>query len=186
MGTILEATAREARMSGDTSSVVVRRGTATDGPTGTRGFFCGPGAGKPLTLPGMQMVLKASARQTNAALSLFETEDEPGLSPPPHIHQDASEAFYVLEGDYEMTVDGETATCGSGSLIFIPPGVEHGFTAGTRTARKLIVFVPGAMESYFEEMDTAVRAGAVSAEQQAAIALRANMVVVTPVIVERS
>ena len=145
---------------------------------GSQGFVAGPGAGKPLNLGAMQMFLKASARETQGALSLFETEDEPGLAPPPHIHTDTSEAFYVLDGEYEMTVGGNTATCGPGTLVFIPPGVEHGFTTGPRKARKLIIFAPGAMESYFEEMDAALRAGPVSADQQTAIALRANMIVV--------
>ena len=143
-----------------------------------QGFVAGPGAGKPLDLGAMQMRLKASARKTQGALSLFETEDEPGFAPPPHIHTDTSEAFYILDGEYEMTVGGETARCGPGTLVFIPPGVEHGFATGPRNARKLIIFAPGAMESYFEEMDAALRAGPVSADQQAAIALRANMIIV--------
>jgi hypothetical protein len=40
----------------------------------------------------------------------------------------------------------------------------------------LIIFVHGAMEAYFEEMDAALRAGRVSAELHADIALRACMV----------
>ena len=43
-----------------------------------------------------------------------------------------------------------------------------------------MIFVPGAMESYFEELDAALRAGPVSPELVAAIALRANMVVLDP------
>ena len=141
-------------------------------------FVAGPGAGTPLDLGAMQMLLKASAQETQGALSLYETEDEAGLAPPPHIHTDTSEAFYVIDGEYEMTVDGKTTTCRAGSLIFIPPGVEHGFVTGPGKARKLIIFVPGAMESYFEGMAAALRAGPVSADEQTEIALRANMIVV--------
>jgi quercetin dioxygenase-like cupin family protein len=147
-------------------------------PSGSQAFVAGPGVGTPLDLGAMQMLLKASTHETQGSLSLYETEDEPGLAPPPHIHTDTSEAFYVLEGEYEMTVDGQITTCGPGSLVFIPPGVEHGFVTGPRKARKLIIFVPGAMESYFAGMDAALRSGPVSADEQTAIARRANMIVV--------
>jgi quercetin dioxygenase-like cupin family protein len=128
----------------------------------------------------MQLSLKASGQQTQGALSVFETEDMPGFSPPPHFHTDAAESFYVLEGEYEMAINGKAFTCSPGSFVFVPPGVPHGFTVGAKRARKLMIFLPGAMESYFEELDTALRAGPVSAEMVAAIALRANMVVVDP------
>jgi hypothetical protein len=51
---------------------------------------------------------------------------------------------------------------------------------GVQRAKKLMIFVPGAMESCFEELDAALRAGPVSPELVAAIALRANMVVLDP------
>jgi hypothetical protein len=49
------------------------------------GFVAGPGVGKPLDLGDMRMSLKASAQQTQGALSLFETEDMPGFAPPAHF-----------------------------------------------------------------------------------------------------
>ncbi len=147
---------------------------------GSGGFVAQPGEGKSLDLGDMQMSLKASAQQTQGILSLFETEDMPGFSPPPHFHTDTAESFYVLEGEYQVVLDREAFSCGPGSFIFIPRGVPHGFTVGAKKARKLMIFVPGAMETYFEEMDEALRTGPVSAEMVAAIALRANMVVLDP------
>jgi mannose-6-phosphate isomerase-like protein (cupin superfamily) len=104
----------------------------------------------------------------------------PGFSPPPHFHTDTAESFYVLEGEYEVSIDREVFVCAPGSFIYVPRAVPHGFTVGAKRAKKLMIFVPGAMESYFEELDAAVRAGPVSAELVAAIALRANMVVLDP------
>jgi quercetin dioxygenase-like cupin family protein len=136
--------------------------------------------GKSLDVGDMQMSLKASAQQTQGAVSVFETEDMPGFSPPPHFHTDAAESFYVLEGAYEMVIDGIAFTCGPGSFVYIPRGVPHGLTVGAKKAKKLMIFVPGAMESYFEELDAALRTGAVSPASLAAIARRANMVVLDP------
>ena len=144
------------------------------------GLVAGPGVGKSLDVGDMQLSLKASAQQTQGVVSVFETEDMPGFSPPPHFHTDAAESFYVLEGDYEMIIDGMAFTCGPGSFVYIPRGVSHGLTVGAKRAKKLMIFVPGAMESYFEELDAALRAGPVSPESLAAIALRANMVVLDP------
>jgi quercetin dioxygenase-like cupin family protein len=151
-----------------------------ESPLASGGFVAGPGVGKPLDVGDMQMSLKASAQQTQGVLSLFETEDMPGFSPPPHFHTDTAESFYVLEGEYEVSIDRGAFVCGPGSFVYVPRGVPHGFTVGARRARKLMIFVPGAMESYFEELDAAVRAGPVSAELVAGIALRANMVVLDP------
>ena len=57
-------------------------------------------------------------------------------------------------------------------VVYIPRGIPHGFTVGMQRAKKLMIFVPGAMESYFEKLDAALRAGSVSPERVAAIALR--------------
>ena len=144
------------------------------------GVIAEPGVGRPLDVGDMQLSLKASAEQTQGALTLFETEDMPGFSPPPHFHTDTAESFYVLEGEYHIVLDRQAYTCGPGSFIFIPRGVPQGFTVGATKAKKLMIFVPGAMETYFEELHEALRTGPVSAEMITAIALRANMVVLDP------
>jgi quercetin dioxygenase-like cupin family protein len=35
--------------------------------------------------------------------------------------------FFILEGTYEMTVDGQTTTAGAGTIVFIPRNVVHRF-----------------------------------------------------------
>lgn len=44
-----------------------------------------------------------------------------------HTHADHVDAFYVLEGDAEFTVDGEVIRAGPGTWVAAPRGVEHGF-----------------------------------------------------------
>jgi quercetin dioxygenase-like cupin family protein len=56
----------------------------------------------------------------------------------PHAHDDA-EAFYVLEGSYEMHVADEVTVLEAGSYIYIPAGVTHTFRAGADGARKLTI-----------------------------------------------
>ena len=42
-----------------------------------------------------------------------------------HVHTDAEEGLYVLEGYGQIICDGESVALEPGSFVFIPPGVRH-------------------------------------------------------------
>jgi mannose-6-phosphate isomerase-like protein (cupin superfamily) len=44
-----------------------------------------------------------------------------------HRHADHADAFYVLSGEAEFTVDGRVVRAGPGTFVAAPVGVEHGF-----------------------------------------------------------
>jgi hypothetical protein len=48
----------------------------------------------------MSFLVKSS--QTRNGLCLLEYRTQPGHEPPPHIHRDQDEAFYLLEGELEV------------------------------------------------------------------------------------
>jgi quercetin dioxygenase-like cupin family protein len=57
---------------------------------------------------------------------LFELR--PGFEgPDPHTHDDHVDSFYVLEGEVEFLVAGETVHAGPGTFVAAPPGVVHTF-----------------------------------------------------------
>jgi mannose-6-phosphate isomerase-like protein (cupin superfamily) len=58
-----------------------------------------PGEGRPIDLGAFQMTVKATDDQTNGAFTLLEAQEPAGFGPPLHVHRDAAEAFYVLEGE---------------------------------------------------------------------------------------
>jgi hypothetical protein len=105
----------------------------------------------------------------------------PSSGPPLHIHHDAGEAFYVLEGEYIMFLEAREVTCPAGTFIFIPPGLRHGFRVGGVASRKLNLYVPAAMIGYFDELSDATKAGHPGEEVLLALALRYLMEVVGPV-----
>jgi quercetin dioxygenase-like cupin family protein len=78
-------------------------------------------------------------------LALIELELEPGFKgPDPHAHDDHVDSFYVVEGEAEFMVDGETMMLGAGSFVAAPPGVVHSFTAGPGRSRLLNLHAPSA------------------------------------------
>jgi glyoxylate utilization-related uncharacterized protein len=69
-----------------------------------------------------------------------------------HTHEDAGEAFYVLEGEYLIFLDDQEFRCPAGSFVYIPAGRVHGFRVGDLPSRKLNIYSPTAMIGYFDEL----------------------------------
>ena len=151
-------------------------GEAVDGA-----FVLPRGEGRPIDLGGFRMSVKASAEETGGAFSLLEAEEPPGFGPPVHIHHDAAEAFYVLEGEYIMFLDGREVSCPASAFVFIPAGMRHGFRVGSVASRKLNLYTPAAMVGYFDELSDATKTGGADDEALSAIALRYSMEVLGPV-----
>ena len=147
----------------------------------SRGFVLRPGEGRSIDLGGFRMSVKATHDETNGAFSLLEAQEPPGFGPPLHIHRDAAEAFYVLEGEYVIFLDGREASCPAGSFIFIPAGVPHGFRVGDVPSRKLNLYTPAAMIGYFDELVDATKVGDVDPDSLSEIATRYSMDVIGPV-----
>ena len=97
----------------------------------TQAFVVGPARGRVISLGEFGMTMKASAEQTSGVVSVLEAEEPPGFGPPIHVHHDCAEAFYVLEGEYIMSLDGQEHVCPAGSFIFIPRALcTHGLEIG--------------------------------------------------------
>ena len=145
------------------------------------GFVLKPGEGRPIDLGGFQMSVKATAESTAGTLSLLEATEPAGFGPPMHIHHDAAEAFYVLEGEYVISLRDEEILCPAGSFVFIPAGELHGFRVGATASRKLNIYTPAAMVGYFDELSAAIAKDDVDPELLSQMALRYSMEVVGPV-----
>ncbi|HEX4744232.1 MAG TPA: cupin domain-containing protein [Candidatus Limnocylindria bacterium] len=118
---------------------------------------------------------------TGAAFTLLEAAEPAGFGPPLHIHVDAAEAFYVLEGEYIIFLEDREVRCPAGSFVYIPAGLVHGFRVGAAPSRKLNLYAPAAMIGYFDELAAAIHAGTVDPDTLSAIAHRYSMRVVGPV-----
>jgi len=60
-----------------------------------------------------------------------------GIVAPPHVHDNAEEAFFVLEGDLVFTLgdDDQEIVAPPGTYVYIPPGTRHSFRCGSEVGR---------------------------------------------------
>jgi quercetin dioxygenase-like cupin family protein len=113
------------------------------------------GAGERIWIVGDTLTFKATADTTGGALTAIECEAAPRGGPPPHIHDNEDEAFYVLEGEFEILLGDELVHAGPGDFAFVPRGTVHRFAnIGDTPGRILILFTPGGLEGFFRAAGT--------------------------------
>ena len=147
---------------------------------GARPYALGPGEGRFIDLGDFGMTVKASGAETAGVVSVLEAEEPPGFGPPLHVHHDCAEAFYVLEGEYIMSLGDRELVCPAGSFIFIPQGARHGFRVGDVPSRKLNFYFPASMIGYFDDLSAALEQDDVTDDDLAAIAVTHAMEIVGP------
>ena len=87
------------------------------------------------------------------SLTDFTIAAPPALGPPPHIHEDADEAVYVLEGTLEMGIGEEVMTGSPGGVMLVPRGTRHSLrNLGPGPARILVVLTPPGFEGFWREV----------------------------------
>jgi quercetin dioxygenase-like cupin family protein len=120
--------------------------------------------------PGWTML--ASSNITNGAFELFREAREATGGPPPHVHRERDEAFYVLEGRYLFVKDRDEMELLPGDFVFVPRGTRHGFRTLVAPSRTLILVAPPGLEAFFREIG--VRMGTGESALEAMTALSAS------------
>jgi mannose-6-phosphate isomerase-like protein (cupin superfamily) len=104
-------------------------------------------------LPGEQIAMRIESHQSNGAFSLTEVIVAPQAGPPLHIHQDADEVLYVLEGTVDFVCNGECFRTGPGGFAAIPRGAAHAFrNFENGPARMIVLLTPGGFEQFMPAM----------------------------------
>jgi len=92
---------------------------------------------------GIDFTVKASEGQTGSGVAVLEYLTQQGEEPPDHTHPTEDELFYVLEGTLTFRCGGKTFDVEKGGFIFLPRGIEHGYTIrSTEPVRLLVVTAP--------------------------------------------
>jgi quercetin dioxygenase-like cupin family protein len=112
-------------------------------PAGTARMYWGPGDLYRFLVTG---------EETGGAYFAMEALVPPGGGPPPHVHTNEDETFYVLEGAVTFRLGDETVLAGPGDFVHVPRGHVHNFHNGAATtARLILTFTPAGIERFFEE-----------------------------------
>ncbi len=85
----------------------------------------------------------------------FEVHMEAGQFVPVHIHTDQDEFIHVLDGAFELKLNGEWSKAGPGDLVRMPMGIPHGIFNKTEQRAKAMFWVApsGSLEQLFEAID---------------------------------
>lgn len=66
-----------------------------------------------------------------------------GTFVPPHIHPEQDEYLYILEGKFDLLLDGVEQVAEPGDLVTLPRGIPHGiFNKSDRTIKTLFWVTP--------------------------------------------
>jgi quercetin dioxygenase-like cupin family protein len=124
-------------------------------------IFVPPGGGRVYEQRGFRGAIKIDDAESGDRQCFSEWSVDPGEEgPPPHLHREHQEAFFVVSGTLTFTVGGETYDAPAGSFLFIPPGVVHSFSNRTAEPAACVnAYVPGGIEGFFVEMGEAMARG---------------------------
>ena len=98
-------------------------------------------------------IVKATGAATNNALAVIEMRLPVGFSPPPHVHNNEDEAFYLLTGQIDAHLGDQTTAARQGSFLWLPRGVQHGFVVtGDQPCTILTMTTPSGFERFVAEV----------------------------------
>lgn len=111
------------------------------------------GDGEPIWYDGGLVIFKATAAQTGGAFLLLEVLMPQGKATPLHVHPEADETFYVLDGEIVTHVGGVERSVVTGAVMMVPRGMPHAFSVKSETCRLLVLFTPASSisEAFFRE-----------------------------------
>lgn len=84
----------------------------------------------------------------------FETFFPPGTFVPPHIHPNQDEFIYVLDGTFDLFLDGEDGKASTGDLVRMPRGIAHGIFNNSDDPVKALFWVSpaGSLKELFDKI----------------------------------
>jgi quercetin dioxygenase-like cupin family protein len=97
---------------------------------------------------------KATAGETDGALTLFEERSQRGKVTPLHMHPNADETFWVVSGEIRIYVDGAERAVGPGGVACVPRGIPHAVMVTSETAQVITIVTPGCkeLEMFFRDV----------------------------------
>ncbi len=123
------------------------------GPGGLPGYHRSVDEGDAYDFLNTLSIVKAAGASTNNALAVVEQRLPAGFSPPPHIHHNEDEAFYLLAGKIVAQLGNQYIPAQKGSFLWLPRGVQHGFVVtGDEPCTMLTITTPSGFERFVADV----------------------------------
>lgn len=87
----------------------------------------------------ISFTVKAGELHPGRGAAVIEFTTQTGEEPPDHTHDTEDEIFYILSGELTFRCGGETFEVDTGGFIYLPQGVEHGYTIRSAGPVRLLV-----------------------------------------------
>lgn len=100
---------------------------------------------RPMARPGGRSLRLVDAAVGAKNLDMHMNILQPGsrASAPYHLHTNAENIYFVLEGNLGLRTEDEDVFVDAGCAVFIPPGVAHSvWNSGQTEARILEIYTP--------------------------------------------
>jgi quercetin dioxygenase-like cupin family protein len=114
----------------------------------------GAGEGKAVGVLRDRSLFKVLPEETSGAYAVLEQTIPAGHGPPLHVHRHETEIFYILDGEFEVTIGEQKIRAAAGALVAGPRNIPHTFrNVGTQEAHLLLTVIPGRFANYFIDVD---------------------------------
>jgi len=99
----------------------------------------------------------ATGDETGGLVGALDERVAHGVAAPMHVHEDADELFYVLEGNLTFFVGPQRIEASPGAFVYLPRYVHHGFQVNTKEARLFNFVTPAGFERLVLDSGTPAR-----------------------------
>jgi mannose-6-phosphate isomerase-like protein (cupin superfamily) len=105
------------------------------------GYALKEGEGTKINFRGTKMTLKVPGSYYEGKCSLIEMIHPPNTGPSLHIHSNAPEAYYVLDGSYSIRCGDREYQAHHRDFVFISKNIPHNYQSRPHGG-KVLIFSP--------------------------------------------
>jgi mannose-6-phosphate isomerase-like protein (cupin superfamily) len=121
-------------------------------------FVVPPTSGRVLKLIGVTH--KLISQQTGGGYYLFESEFDPESGNRLHVHTYEDEVVYVLQGAIQIRLGDGRLVASEGGVAHLPKTIPHALYNPLKTPLRILALaIPGGMEKFFDELESALQNG---------------------------
>jgi mannose-6-phosphate isomerase-like protein (cupin superfamily) len=108
-------------------------------------------------IAGVKVQVLVSSHETGGRYTICEVKTTGTTGPPLLAHTYEDGFFYILEGNFQFQVRGETIHKSPGSSLFVPRQTAYAFRGNEGGGRFLVFAHPGGLDLFFQDVHTSLR-----------------------------